>query len=271
MPSNDLISAYYDERAETEWQRLDESWLEFAVTRHFIERFVPSGGEILDVGGGPGRYAIELTARGYAVDLPDLSPGCIDLARAKALESGRSLRSAVVGDARDLSGIADASYDAVLNLGPLYHLQDPAARSAAVEESLRILKPGGQAFFAFLSRYAPVYFFARTRPYDLGRMRPAIDGILQDGDYRPDREDDFFVDAHFTDPSTIASFMDRPGQRRRALFGAESILAQSATALGKLPKAERARWLALAIDLADSDAALYSSEHIVYVAERTAG
>ncbi|MEM9684997.1 MAG: hypothetical protein AAF942_17125 [Pseudomonadota bacterium] len=97
-----------------------------------------------------------------------------------------------------------------------------------------------------------------------------IDGILQDGDYRPDHGDDFFVDAHFTDPSTIARFMERPGQRQRALFGAESVLAQSATALGKLPAPERAHWLALAVDLADSGAALYSSEHIVYVAERIA-
>lgn len=271
MPPNDPISAYYDDRAETEWQRLEEGWLEFAVTLHFVERLVPSGAEILDLGGGPGRYAIELSARGYAVDLLDISPGCIGLARTKAEASGQAMRTADIGDARDLSHIADARYDAVLNLGPLYHLRDPAERDAAVEESLRVLRPGGHAFFAFLSRYAPVYYVARTRPGDLGRMRPAIDRILADGDYRPDPGDDFFVDAHFTDPSTIAPFMDRPGLLRRALFGAESVLGQSATTLGKLSTTDRRRWLALAIDLAESDAALYASEHLVFAGEKTTG
>lgn len=58
-----------------------------------------------------------------------------------------------VGDARNLDFETD-SMDAVLLLGPLYHLQERPDRIAALEESLRVLKPGGVLFCAAISRFA---------------------------------------------------------------------------------------------------------------------
>jgi len=43
---------------------------------------------VLDCGGGPGRYSIELARRGYGVTLFDLSPECLRLAQSKAQEAG---------------------------------------------------------------------------------------------------------------------------------------------------------------------------------------
>jgi len=59
----------------------------------------------------------------------------------QALAAGAA--SARVGDARRLED-ADASYDAVLLLGPLYHITDRAGRIAAlsVEELLGLEGPG---------------------------------------------------------------------------------------------------------------------------------
>src|SRR5262249_60891206 len=58
-----------------------------------------------------------------------------------------------VGDARDLD-LPDASADAVLLLGPLYHLTDRADRIRALRECARIVRPGGAVFAAVISRWA---------------------------------------------------------------------------------------------------------------------
>lgn len=58
-----------------------------------------------------------------------------------------------VGDARNID-LPDGSVDAVLLLGPLYHLTDRAARIRALRECGRIVRPGGPVFAATISRWA---------------------------------------------------------------------------------------------------------------------
>ena len=60
---------------------------------------------------------------------------------------------AIEGDARDLPW-PDASADAVLLLGPLYHLVERPDRLAALAEAARVLRPGGLVVAAAISRYA---------------------------------------------------------------------------------------------------------------------
>ncbi|MEO1056511.1 MAG: class I SAM-dependent methyltransferase, partial [Actinomycetota bacterium] len=152
------VGRYYDEHASTEWNRLDEAWIEFAVTLAMVDRLIPPGSQVLDVGGGPGRYAIELARSGHTVDLVDLSPGCVALAEQQAAAREVSLRSARTGDARDVAQITPGGYDAVLVLGPLYHLVERAERNRTIEAVWATLRPGGLGFFAMLSSYAPAYF-----------------------------------------------------------------------------------------------------------------
>ncbi|MGW2145578.1 class I SAM-dependent methyltransferase [Nonomuraea bangladeshensis] len=76
---------------------------------------------VLDVGGGIGVHAEWLSADCYAVELLDPVPRHVQ--RAARLAGV----SAPLGDARPLP-VADASQDAVLLLGPLYHLPDRADR-----------------------------------------------------------------------------------------------------------------------------------------------
>ena len=60
-----------------EWNRLVMDAyhsLEFLVTMHYLRKHLPETGKVLDAGGGPGRYAIELCRAGYAVILLDIDP-----------------------------------------------------------------------------------------------------------------------------------------------------------------------------------------------------
>ncbi|MFO7662298.1 MAG: class I SAM-dependent methyltransferase [Chloroflexota bacterium] len=80
------VEAHYDRHAEQEWERLERHRTEFAVTCRILVDNLPSPpANILDIGGGPGRYALHLIQQGYDVTLLDLSSNCLDLATKKRL------------------------------------------------------------------------------------------------------------------------------------------------------------------------------------------
>src|SRR5436309_942768 len=81
-----------------------------------------------------------LAARGYAVHLVDAVPLHVEQARqAGQAQPDHPLAGLAVGDARRLDW-ADAAVDAVLLLGPLYHLTAREDRVQALRESRRVLR-----------------------------------------------------------------------------------------------------------------------------------
>lgn len=145
---------YYSKFGVNEWLRLEREPLEFIVNWHYIQKYLPAKGAVLDNGAGPGKYAMELAKRGYTVTLTDLTPGLVELAQEKAKQLGFSERfeGFHVRDARELAGIPDLYFDAALMMGPLYHLQQEEDRRAALTELRRVTKPGGIVFIAVRSR-----------------------------------------------------------------------------------------------------------------------
>ena len=156
--SNDVkraVQNLYASAPEREWQRMERHRTEFAVTLRALDAHLPPApARVLDCGGGPGRYAIALAQRGYEVTLFDLSPELLAMAQQKAAEAGVTLNGFEQGTATDLSRFADNSFDAVLLMGPLYHLLDEAERKQALAEAYRVVKPGGPVFATFITRYA---------------------------------------------------------------------------------------------------------------------
>lgn len=77
-----MVKEWFAKSAEKEWRRLKQDpyhQIEFIVTMHFLSKYLPKTGLILDAGGGPGRYTIELAKRGYNVVLLDLVPEMLRL------------------------------------------------------------------------------------------------------------------------------------------------------------------------------------------------
>src|SRR5262245_46749852 len=99
--------------------------LELVRTLELLEQSLPRPpARVLDVGGGPGVYAGRLGRAGYEVFLIDVLPLHVAQAVERAAAQADAPFRAEVGDARDLSMFEDASMDAVLLLGPLYHLTE---------------------------------------------------------------------------------------------------------------------------------------------------
>jgi SAM-dependent methyltransferase len=151
---HDALHMYYERGEEVD--RLTRSGagrLEFERTQEIVlRRLPPPPATIADIGGGPGRYAIWLAGLGYRVVHRDIVPMHVDQVRTAASANGVAVEAAV-GDARSLD-LSDESVDAVLLLGPLYHLPQRADRVRALREAVRIMRPGGPVFGAVISRWA---------------------------------------------------------------------------------------------------------------------
>jgi ubiquinone/menaquinone biosynthesis C-methylase UbiE len=128
--------------------------LEFVRSCDLLHRFLPAPpAVILDVGGGTGPYAFHLARAGYEVHLVDAVELHAEQARSHQSEQGVELTSIRVGDARALE-FAEASADAVLLMGPLYHLTEREERLQALREAHRVLRTGGVVFAVGISRFA---------------------------------------------------------------------------------------------------------------------
>ncbi len=78
------VEDLYNHNPDYEWERLARSpyhTLEFTVFVHHITQYLRPNSFVLDAGGGPGRYTIELARRGHEVILLDLSREVITLAK----------------------------------------------------------------------------------------------------------------------------------------------------------------------------------------------
>ena len=147
--SQKIIKQFYDENTQYEWERLDRHPFEFAITSHFMERYVKPGDSILDIGGGPGRYSLHFLQKGNPVTLVDLSDGNVNFAKKEAEQQGLHLQAHVC-DALNVREQIPGLYDHVFLMGPLYHLLTEEDRIRSVVTALSMLKPDGFLYTSFL-------------------------------------------------------------------------------------------------------------------------
>jgi SAM-dependent methyltransferase len=172
------LRAYYERGMERGRLSDGRGDLEFARTTEIVLRRLPAApATVADIGGGPGRYALWLASLGYQVEHRDLMPLHVEQLTADA--PGVIGLHTAVGDARDLD-LPGGSVDAVMLLGPLYHLTDRAERVRALREGARIVRPGGPVFAAAISRWATrIDGMLRGRIY---RKYPAALGLVDEID-----------------------------------------------------------------------------------------
>ena len=141
------LEAYYEQRDENSRLLSRAGSVEYLTTMRYIRQYVPSGSCVLEVGAGTGRYSIALARAGYSVSAVELIDHNIDVFRNQMSPDDRiDLRQ---GNAMDLSCFPDAAFDAVLVLGPLYHLYHDEDKCAVLNEAKRVLKPDGFLYAAY--------------------------------------------------------------------------------------------------------------------------
>jgi SAM-dependent methyltransferase len=130
------------------------------------------GKRLLDVGGGTGNYALALREEGWDPVVCDRSPDMLARAAAKGLET-------VPADAQELP-FADASFDAVICVSMLHHVDD---RPRALAEQRRVLRPGGRGALMLYTREDIEHawyndYFPSTRAW-MEASHPRLADLLQ--------------------------------------------------------------------------------------------
>ena len=148
------LKAFYESYDEEARFSRRSSSVEFLTTVRYIDRYLRPGMSLLEVGAGTGRYSRHYAAQGYAVDAVELVEHNIDVFREKTTPD-MNLRVRQ-GNACDLSMFEDGCFDITLVLGPLYHLFSMEDKRRAVSEALRVTRPGGLLYVAFIMNDATI-------------------------------------------------------------------------------------------------------------------
>jgi S-adenosylmethionine-dependent methyltransferase len=265
------VEEFYDANTEYEWSRLDRHRVEYGLTLRAMEEHLPKPpSRIVDIGGGVGRYSIELARRGYDVTLLDLSDKALAFARDKAKEAGVSLAACIHADARDLSSIPDGTFDAALHMGPLYHLLEHAERLKSLREAHRVLRPHGAILAAFIGRYSVFQYAIARAPDFIQRRAKETESVLRAGVFQQVAPDGTFDNAWFAHPSEIAPLMTEAGFDPVDLLHCEPLVYELENQINATSAELHQQWLDLLYRFSRDPALFGGGGHLLYVGRKSA-
>lgn len=157
METFKALTEYYSGYDEDGRLRSKHGMVEFLTTMRYMEKYLRPGMRILEIGAATGRYSHALAQQGYAVDAVELVQHNIDIFREKT-QPGENV-TIRQGNAKDLSFLADETYDITLLLGPMYHLITVEEQVQALSEAIRVTKRGGFIFAAYCGNDATIVQF----------------------------------------------------------------------------------------------------------------
>jgi 2-polyprenyl-3-methyl-5-hydroxy-6-metoxy-1,4-benzoquinol methylase len=185
-----ITQKVYSSFAKKEWKRVIKDpfhKLEFDTTLYFLEKYLPKKGVILDAGGGPGRYTIELAKRGYHVVLLDLTKENLILAKKKIKieKVNHNIKDIIQGTITDLSQFKDNTFDAVICLGgPLSHVAPEKNRIKAISELIRVAKKDSPIFISVMGRYGVINNALKSWPEEIALTKHWKRIVYKGDDYK---------------------------------------------------------------------------------------
>ncbi len=272
---SDPVTDYYNENPENEWNRLFATpyrQVEFEVVQHFLSKYLPDTGRVLDVGGGPGRYTIALARRGYRVTLADLSEKNIEFARKKIEAAGTMsmVEDCLIADARDLSVFDNKTFDAVLCMGPLYHFTELDNRLQCLRECARVMKTEAPLFITVLPRCTYIRDALRSGAFEdlIPDGLPALEEIFAQGTSSFSK----IPNTYFCQPDEVETWLNETGFGLLELASSHGFAAFMDEKVNQLAK-NAGTWNALIklILASCTDPASFSAaEHLIGVARKHA-
>jgi len=238
-----MVKEHYAKTVRYEWRRLVQDpyhRLEFDTTMHFLKKYLPKRGLILDAGGGPGRYTVELAKQGYDVVLLDVTPELLEFAKKQIKKEGlqNKVKEIVEGSIVDLSTFSDNTFDAVLCLGGvLSHIKGQAKRNKAVLELIRVAKHGAPIFVSVMSRLGVLIGSLRCWPAEI-KTENFRRVVIKGDDYRWWGK----YYAHFFFPEELRQLFEDKGVKILEMVGLQGLSTHSQRQLNKLAKTDKKGW-----------------------------
>ncbi|MFT3894895.1 MAG: class I SAM-dependent methyltransferase [Anaerolineales bacterium] len=261
------IAAYYNNDPLREHTRLERHQLEFDLTWRYLEQYLPAQGSILEIGAATGKYTLGLAQRGYSVTAVDMSAGLLEENKRVVAEAGLEKQvSFILADARDLSEVTKKDFDAVLLMGPLYHLFSDEERKTALKEAADRLRDGGILFSAFISRFGLLGDLLRGMPYWI-EDQEEVRSILEHGK-DPDHQPGEGFRGYFARSTEIVPLHEAMGFETLVLAGVEPAISADDESYNKLEGNQRQLWLDLLYKVSTEPSILGASRHLLYVGRK---
>lgn len=261
------ISAYYNNDPERERSRLDRHQLEYDLTWRYLDQYLPPQGNILEVGAATGRYTLELAKRGYHMTAVDISAVLLETSGGEIADRGLEAQVRfVVADARDLRVVTETGFDAILLMGPLYHLVEEADRKLALQQVFDRLRKGGIIFSSFISRFGIMGDLIRNVPEWI-EDQAEVRSILELGkDPYNVRQGGFR--GYFAQMSEIAPLHESIGFETLALAGVEPAISADDESYNRLQGKQRELWLNLLYEISQEPSIIGASRHLLYIGKK---
>lgn len=261
------ITDFYNNALEVEHSRLERHQLEHDLTWRYLNQYLPAQGSILEIGAATGRYTLELAKRGYTLTAVDMSVALLRECKKNIVAEGleKQVRF-VLADARNLSEVREKEFDAVLLLGPLYHLIIEADRKLALKEAFDCLREGGIIFSAFLSRFGVMSDLLKDRPVWI-EDQVEVQSVLEKGK-RPDHYPRGGFRGYFAQPTEIVPLHEEIGFDTLVVAGVEPAIAADDESYNRLQGKQREQWLDLLYAISTEASILGASRHILYIGQK---
>lgn len=259
------VQEFYDLFDEDTRLNTAAGQFEFARTLDILLRHLPAApARIYDVGGATGRYSEILAAHGYEMHLLDPVPGHVEQAGRRA-----GITSVTEGDARRLPWAGNRA-DALLLMGPLYHLTDGADRQAALLEARRVLKRGGVLVASAIGRYTAFLDGLNRGFIDDPRFQRVILRSIDSGMHDNDTGDPaYFTSAHYHLPQELRQELQWGGFADATVFAVEGPVYIAPDLEERWRDAQRRAFLMDALRrLEREEALLGASQHLLAVARK---
>ncbi len=143
----------------------------------------------------------------------------------------------IVADARDLQAVPAMTYDAVLCMGPLYHLVFEEDRRQAIRQAVDHLRGGGLLFSTHLSRLGVLGDFMRRIPEWI-ESGEVVRSLLDRG-RRPDDQHRGGFRGYFARVSEIIPLYEALGLQTIVLAGVEPAISADDESYNKLQTPQR--------------------------------
>lgn len=169
-------SAVHQDELQSRQHEVWSSVLRDHIQRQFPQT-VPQALRILEVGTGPGFFAIILAEQGYDVTAIDYTASMLAQARANAGALASSIRFMQM-NGEDVS-FADQAFDVVVTRNLTWNLRHPRKAYAAWA---RVLRKGGLLLNFDANWYRYLYDDTARRGYEYDRTQIASEGVANETD-----------------------------------------------------------------------------------------
>lgn len=261
------IAFYYNSDPDREHTRLERHQLEHELTWRYLDQYLRPKASILEIGAATGRYTLELAKRGHKITAVDMSATLLEQSR-RAINAAGLARQVqfVEADARDLRRVTARNFEAVLLMGPLYHLVQETDRRMVLKEAFDRLRKDGLIYSAFISRFGILGDLINDLPEWI-EDGPKVRSLLESGK-RPDGYPPGGFRGYFARIPEIAPLHEAVGFKTITLAAVEPAISADDESYNRLQGTQRQLWLDLFYQISTEPSIMGASRHLLYIGRK---